>query len=264
MSNVPVRREYPSTRRRHRRRTAAAVIGTDDPLAVHSHSRHLIDIDTTPDRIHACPPGETHLGAPSLGTAPTGVEEGTAMRARLLSLVIPVMLLGQCAPDGCAPGPGPAGFEPGTRLVGSEIAPGTYIARNANGCYWARLAGLGGTFDEIITNNFGDGPAIVAVAATDVAFESDRECGRWVLYGPAAMVNTFGDGDWGVGVEISAGRWASDPASTGCYWERASGFGHGFDEIIGNDFGEGRAVVDIAATDIRFSSSGCGNWTRIG
>jgi hypothetical protein len=47
----------------------------------------------------------------------------------------------------------------------------------------------------------------------------------------------------------------------GCYWARLSGFGGSLDEIIANDNSPGsHVIVDIAATDVGFSSSSCGNW----
>jgi len=48
------------------------------------------------------------------------------------------------------------------------------------------------------------------------------------------------------------------------YWERANGFTQTFDNIIANENTEGRAIVDIAPGDARFTSSGCGTWTRVG
>jgi hypothetical protein len=188
------------------------------------------------------------------------------MRVRLLGFAMPLVFLAQCAPSGCQPAPAPtppAGFGAGTHLVGSQIAAGTYIAQDAHDCYWERLSGLGGSLDEIITNEFASGRQIVTIEATDAAFDSDASCGRWVQYGAAGPVATFGDGDWAVTAEVPPGRWASDPTATGCYWERATGYDHTFDEIIANDFSSGQSVVDIAASDIRFTSDGCGTWTRI-
>jgi hypothetical protein len=70
-------------------------------------------------------------------------------------------------------------FDDGTFVVGKDIQPGTYRTREASpGCYYARLSGFGGTFDEIIANNNTDAPAIVTIAASDKGFESTR-CGTW-------------------------------------------------------------------------------------
>ncbi|MFN2491152.1 MAG: hypothetical protein ABR529_15770 [Actinomycetota bacterium] len=74
----------------------------------------------------------------------------------------------------------PAGesFGEGTLIVGQNVAPGTYQASGSEACYWARLKGLGGGLDDIITNHIGGGTQTVAIAPTDVAFES-AGCGTW-------------------------------------------------------------------------------------
>jgi hypothetical protein len=68
-------------------------------------------------------------------------------------------------------------FGNGTYVVGTDIQPGTYRSDgptpDAFGMgYWARLSGLGGTLDEIITNALPEGPATVTISASDTAFES--------------------------------------------------------------------------------------------
>lgn len=82
------------------------------------------------------------------------------------------------------PPPGPAtSFADGTLVVGTDIQPGTYKAPNPNGsCYFARLKGTSGGFDDIITNGNPSGPVTVTIKATDKAFESSR-CGGWTKVG---------------------------------------------------------------------------------
>ena len=71
-------------------------------------------------------------------------------------------------------------FGDGTFLVNKDIAPGTYRTSNATGyCYYERLSGTSGTFDDIIANGNPDGQAIITIAPSDVAFKSAR-CGSWV------------------------------------------------------------------------------------
>jgi hypothetical protein len=153
------------------------------------------------------------------------------------------------------------GFEDGTLLVGSEVAPGRWTS--GGNCYWERLSGVGGTFEEIITNDNPAGQAIVDIAPTDAAFSSDG-CGRWSVYAPpAAPADTFTDGDWVVNEQIVPGTYRADGA-TACYWERATGFGHVFEEIIANDNPAGQPIVEIGAGDVRFTSNGCGTWSRAG
>lgn len=150
------------------------------------------------------------------------------------------------------------GFRDGTRLVGDEIEPGRYLTRAGSGCYWERLSGLSGGFDDIITNSIGGGQRVVEILPTDEAFSSSG-CGRWELYEPSPEpLDEFGDGDWIVGDQITPGRWRAN-GDDFCYWERASGFTHNFNEIIANSAGS-QTIVDISPNDARFTSSGCGTW----
>ena len=59
--------------------------------------------------------------------------------------------------------------------------PGTYSATVASGCYWERVTGFGGTFGEIIANDFfgSTSGAIVTISPTDQGFNSDSDCGTW-------------------------------------------------------------------------------------
>lgn len=68
-------------------------------------------------------------------------------------------------------------FGAGTWLVGTDIEPGTYRA-NADSCYWERLSGLSGGFDDIIANDFSSGSHVVTIASSDAAFSSSG-CGTW-------------------------------------------------------------------------------------
>lgn len=71
----------------------------------------------------------------------------------------------------------------GTWRVGPHIEPGLYRAIPPDeglfsGCYWARLRGLTGNFDEIIANDNTQNPTYVRILDTDTAFESEG-CGTW-------------------------------------------------------------------------------------
>jgi hypothetical protein len=161
----------------------------------------------------------------------------------------------------------PRAFEPGTHLVGVDIAPGTYRNRvPASMGYWARLSGLGGTVDQIIANDNFDGFAVVTIAPTDVAFTSQR-CGIWSpdLSAVTSMQTAFDDGTFVVGVDMRPGRYRSRAAAGDMgYWARLSGFGGTLDQIIANDNFEGTAIVDIMPGDGGFKSSRCGGWTLVG
>jgi len=67
-------------------------------------------------------------------------------------------------------------FPDGDYRVGVEVPPGTYSATNPEHCYWERLEGFSGEFDEIIANDFGSG--IVTISPSDPAFSSSS-CGIW-------------------------------------------------------------------------------------
>jgi hypothetical protein len=70
----------------------------------------------------------------------------------------------------------------GTFVVGTDIQPGTYKEDATPGCYWARLSGLDGQLDNIITNDNADGPVVVAIAPSDKAF-NDSGCGTFTKIG---------------------------------------------------------------------------------
>jgi hypothetical protein len=71
----------------------------------------------------------------------------------------------------------------GSYVVGSDIAPGTYVAQAQDGCYWERRRDFTGNSSAIIANDFLSGPqtAIVTIAPTDVGFHTDADCGTWLI-----------------------------------------------------------------------------------
>lgn len=71
-------------------------------------------------------------------------------------------------------------FGSGTHRVGSDIQPGTYRNSGGDGCYWERLSGMSGDFDDIITNDFSEGQSYVTIDPSDVAFSSSF-CGTWEM-----------------------------------------------------------------------------------
>lgn len=82
--------------------------------------------------------------------------------------------------------PPPGIYDEGVLLVPTEVKPGTYRATVPAGghCYWARLKGTSGSFDEIIANgNGGPGSKVtVTVKASDKALEQ-HGCGTWTKIG---------------------------------------------------------------------------------
>jgi hypothetical protein len=161
------------------------------------------------------------------------------------------------------PTPNYAHFGDGTFQVGKEIQPGTYRTREgASGCYYARLKGFSGSFDDIIANENADGPAVVTIAAGDAGFLS-QNCGTWTqnLSQITKSTTSFAEGAYIVGTDIAPGTYKND-GSDGCYYARLKGFGGSFNDIIANGNPTGVAIVTIKATDKGFLSTRCGTWTK--
>lgn len=157
-------------------------------------------------------------------------------------------------------------FGAGTQIVGQDIAPGTYRAPNPGElCSWERLSGLSGEFDDIIAIEVPDGPTVVSIEPSDVAFTSS-DCGQWtsdlapITSSPAAP---FDAGTWIVGTDITAGTWQATGGDL-CSWERLSGFSGEFDDIIDIGAGDTNPVVTISASDAGFrATEDCGTWSLI-
>jgi hypothetical protein len=66
----------------------------------------------------------------------------------------------------------------GKWALNTHIGPGTYEAPGSDTCYWERLSGLSGTPDDVIANDLPQGPAIVEIDPSDIAFNSIG-CGDW-------------------------------------------------------------------------------------
>lgn len=171
--------------------------------------------------------------------------------------------------------PEPTGFGAGVWEVGAEIPPGTYVTVAPEGafnsCYWARLSGFSGGFDDIIANDNIESGARgrVTIAEGDTGIEFTGAC-RWVEESEAEPVEVgdeVGAGVWRVGEEVEPGTYvttAPDGTFGGCYWARLSGFSGDFDDIIANDLvGAGaRGRVEISGSDTGIEFTGDCLWTR--
>ena len=64
----------------------------------------------------------------------------------------------------------------GMHKVGRDVIPGLYTGQAGEGflesCYWARLSGASGGFDEIIANGNAEGRFYVEIAPTDAYIET--------------------------------------------------------------------------------------------
>lgn len=152
-------------------------------------------------------------------------------------------------------------FGDGILLVGEDIEAGVYLSERS-GCYWARLSAPSGGFEAINANGNISGRAVVEISAADVAFESSR-CAPWVPYQPPTeALPTFEDGIWAVGTDIEPGVYTSADVS-GCYFARLAGFSGDFADLTANANVDGRATVEIVASDVGFESSRCGTWEPV-
>jgi len=77
-------------------------------------------------------------------------------------------------------------IKPGKWLVGTQIVPGIYRASAGAGCYWERLNRFTGEGTDVIANLFvsSAGTQLVTIAATDVGFLTNDECGEWSRVSP--------------------------------------------------------------------------------
>ena len=149
-----------------------------------------------------------------------------------------------------------ADIKPGQWLVGKEVKPGIYRTTAAT-CYYQRLSGFTGSFNEIISNgNASGGSAIIEILATDKGFESRCSWNRLDVQALRSQTTTktqIPSGQWIVGGEVKPGTYRT--TATTCYWERQSSLTGGFDSIISNgNAGANGAIVTIEQTDIAFRS----------
>jgi hypothetical protein len=147
-------------------------------------------------------------------------------------------------------------------VVGTDIQPGRYFSLGQAGCSFARLRDLSGTPAGIIASGESDGQVIVDIAPTDAAFTS-AGCSDWIAFIAGYPATTFGDGDWAVGPNIQPGRWTA-PGGPDCTWARTRDFSHTPAGVVASDSPSGAVAVDVAPSDVGFSTTGCGTWTMGG
>ena len=157
-------------------------------------------------------------------------------------------------------------FGDGTWLVGSEVAPGLYVAEPAHPvweqCEWERRRdfrrGVARFFEISSSASLA---AVVEIDPGDAGFHS-RNCDVWRPYpGPViAPGEPFGEGVFLVGAEIAPGSWRAVSPTDKCEWERLREDGGS------RPYGEGGyvwQVAHIAPTDLGFASRGCGTWEPV-
>lgn len=199
-------------------------------------------------------------------TTSTMVEQTTTTKAPTTTTSAPTTTLAPTTTSTLPPGPQPA-FGSGIQVVGEDVQPGIYETGLLgdgvfDGCYWERLSGFSGEFDEIIANDNAVVHDVVEIMDSDAAFDSD--CSAWYALAPLdGPMDVIPQGKWLVGVHMEAGTYQAEGGDS-CYWERLSGVSGEFDDLLANDLPGGSAVVEISSSDFAFNSSGCGEWSLRG
>ena len=152
----------------------------------------------------------------------------------------------------------------GAWVVGQEVSPGIYSSAGPNlECEWSRLSGwkgISGNYSEVIVRGWHAGRNLEGIKDTDVGFFTTG-CSDWLpveqAITPLTTIPSYGT--WLVGEEITPGFWSA-PGGPTCGWDRRSGFGFGIG-VIQSSGGTGPQTASIYATDLAFSTRGCGEWT---
>lgn len=152
---------------------------------------------------------------------------------------------------------------PGTYAVGREIAPGIYAGMAGQGvldsCYWARLKGVSGSFDEINANDNAVGQFYIEVRDSDGYLEIDCEIisiAEWPT--PSVLLSSLDPGTYLVGRDIASGTYRGETGEgilDSCYWERLSGLTGEFGHIIANDNANGQFYVKVLPSDRALNTS---------
>jgi len=151
----------------------------------------------------------------------------------------------------------------GTHVVGEDLEAGIYMGMAGDdlfgSCYWERLSGLSGEFDDVIANDNAVGLFYIEVKATDVALSTD--CPLISLeQGPIPEESNpliVGPGTYLVGRDIQSGRYRGQAGADildSCYWERLSDVSGELDGIITNENATGQFFVQVAGTDFALTT----------
>lgn len=148
---------------------------------------------------------------------------------------------------------------PGTHLVNRDIRPGQYRGEAGSdllgSCYWARLSGTTGSFDELLANDNAVGVFYVTVLPSDYALETACE-----LYpiepgktsSPSEKNGVLRPGIHLVDKDIQPGQYRGEAGTDimdSCYWARLSGTSGSFDELLANDNAIGVFYVTVLPSD---------------
>lgn len=169
-----------------------------------------------------------------------------------------------------SPMPSPSSFGGGGWFVGAQIVPGRYISNTPeSGCYWQRSSGFSGSLSDIVANDFlgAAEQVVVDVLPTDVGVSFGSGCGNVASLEPAELteLTSIPAGAWIVGSQMPPGVYSTaGPSSNTCFFRRLSSFAGDLDSIITINSTKGPALIEVEASDIGFSTSGCEPWIRTG
>ena len=147
---------------------------------------------------------------------------------------------------------------PGTYLVGEEIAPGLYKGENEKSCYWKRLKDFKGGHESELGGNYSTrtaaGQYYAEVLATDYAVTFSCPVVAYVETKTYKLRSeeVVKPGTYIVGKEIDSGIYEGQVPENGgpCYWERLRDFKGEFASLISNElFRGGRFFAEVADSD---------------
>ena len=147
-------------------------------------------------------------------------------------------------------------MRPGTHLVNRDLEPGQYRGEAGEGflgtCYWARLSGTSGSFDEILANDTATGVFYITVLPSDYALETACELRLAEKVPPASFTDTVPVGTHLVNRDLEPGQYRGEAGEGflgACYWARLSGTSGSFDEILANDTATGVFYITVLPSD---------------
>lgn len=152
-------------------------------------------------------------------------------------------------------------LDTGMYIIGRDIQAGIYKGQAGSefgdSCYWERMSGVSGEFEDILANDNSVGSFYVDIKETDFAFQVG--CPMTPIESiplPEEFLTTLDAGTYLIGRDIQAGIYkgqAGDDFSGSCYWERLSGVSGDFNDIIANDNATGQFYIEVAPTDFALS-----------
>ncbi len=155
----------------------------------------------------------------------------------------------------------------GTHQVGRDIEPGEYTGDASSEllgtCYWARLSGTSGEFEDLIANDNAQGVFYVTVVPSDYALQTGCDL-RFVPEGEGSGAGpdssgSIAPGTYKVNVDIEPGEYTGDASSESletCYWARLSGTSGEFEDVIANDIAQGVFYLTVMPSDYALQT-GC-------